>query len=328
MTSLRGVLFREFLRWQIRRLYQGGERFEPRPIHLVRERLDRWGSRLPLPQGTQVERVQIEHIPAEWVTPPRVTEDGVLLYLHGGGYSAGSAASHRGLVAQLAKAAGIRALVPEYRLAPEHPFPAALEDAVTVYKYLLRQGVPPHRIILAGDSAGGGLAVATLVALRDQGIPLPAGAVLLSPWTDLAGTGESLRTRAKQDPWLVPEGVRPVAALYHGDTPPTHPLVSPLYADLHGLPPMLIHVGDSEILLSDATRLAEKARQAGVPVSLHVWPGMFHVFHIFYPFVPEAHKAIREIGEWIRVRLQAARPEDSFRVLQETPEQSLEAVTI
>ncbi len=312
MTSIRGALFREFLRYRTKRLYRG----QVRPVQEVRARLDRWGTRLPLPKGTRVDRVQMEQVPAEWIRPPVVEGPGVLLYLHGGGYSAGSANSHRGLVAQIAAASGIRALLPEYRLAPEHPFPAALEDALAVYRYLLAKGVPPHGIVLAGDSAGGGLAVAVSVALRDRGVPLPAGAVLISPWTDLAGTGESLRTRARQDPWLQPQGMPAVAALYHGETPPTHPLVSPLYADLEGLPPMLIHVGDCEILLSDATRLAEKARQAGVPVSLKVWPGMFHVFHAFYPFVPEARQAIRAIGRWIRVRLQAADPVSSFQWLR------------
>ena len=312
MTSIRGALFREFLRYRTKRLYRG----RARPIAEVRARLDRWGARLPLPQGTRVARVQIEQISAEWILPVERASSGILLYLHGGGYSAGSAHSHRGLVAQIAAAAGVRALLPEYRLAPEHPFPAALEDVLAVYRHLLAKGVPPYGVVLAGDSAGGGLAVAASVALRDRGVPLPAGAVLISPWTDLAGTGESLRTRARQDPWLQPQGMPAVARLYHGETPPTHPLVSPLYAALEGLPPMLIHVGDCEILLSDATRLAEKARQAGVPVSLKVWPGMFHVFHAFYPFVPEARKAIRAIGQWIRVRLQAADPALSFQPLR------------
>jgi acetyl esterase/lipase len=194
----------------------------------------------------------------------------------------------------------MRGLVIDYRLAPENPFPAALEDATAAYRWLLKSGFKPEQIVIAGDSAGGGLSLSTMVSLRDAGDPLPRGAVLLSPWTDLAGTGESIKTHAEIDPWLNADNLIPFAALYFGKEDGRHPLVSPLYADLHGLPPMLIQVGSDEILLDDSTRLASRAQAAGVEVKMEVWDGLWHVWHIFASQLPEGQKAIEDLGRFAR----------------------------
>lgn len=293
--SLRGRVVRL---WFKRRM----SRVDPnRTVAQRRANLDLMGKKMaPVPAGITITPTQINAIHAEWLTPQGVTGQKTLLYLHGGGYTIGSCESHRGMVAYMAQAAGRRALVPEYRLAPEHVFPAGLEDAVSIYRWLLREGVEPEEIVIAGDSAGGGLTLATLLSLREAGDPLPAGAVLISPWTDLAGTGESMQTRAHIDPWFKPEFIVPAGKIYRGEKEATHPLVSPLYADLHGLPPMLVHVGDYEILLDDAVRLVEKMDAAGVSSTLKVWPGMWHVFQAFLRLVPEGHEAMREIGAFVR----------------------------
>jgi acetyl esterase/lipase len=258
---------------------------------------------LQVKDETKREAVSANGVPGEWITNDASTDAVTLYYLHGGGYSIGSVNTHATMVSQIARAAKARALSMDYRLAPEHPFPAALDDALAGYGWLLAQGIDSKRIVIGGDSAGGGLAAATLVALRDAGDPLPGAAVLLSPWTDLAGTGESMQTRAELDP-MIPamEGVSPMALWYTGDRPATDPLISPLYADLHGLPPLLIHVGDHEVLLSDSTRFAEKAEAAGVDVTLKVWDEMIHVFQ-FFPMLPEGQQAIAEIGEWVKSKI-------------------------
>jgi monoterpene epsilon-lactone hydrolase len=206
------------------------------------------------------------------------------------------------MISRLAKAARARVLALDYRLAPEHPFPAAVEDSTAAYRWLLEQGYKPSKIALAGDSAGGGLTIATLVALREAKTPLPAAAVPISPWVDLEGTGESMKTRAAVDPMVQKEGIAGIAAQYLGQTDPKNPLAAPLYADLKGLPPLLIHVGDAETLLSDATRIAEKAKQAGVKVDLKIYPEMIHVWHLFADILPEAQQAIEEIGGFVRLR--------------------------
>jgi acetyl esterase/lipase len=210
----------------------------------------------------------------------------------------GSLKSHRAFVARLAQACKVRALFVAYRLAPEHPFPAALEDAVTAYKWLQENDVAPQHILVAGDSSGGGLTLALAITLRDQDEPLPAALICLSPLTDAAATGETHQSNAKADPWLRPEAIS-ILRHYIARQNPNHPLISPLYADVHGLPPICIHVGQDEILLSDSTRFAERARAAGIDVTLRVWQGMWHVFPGFAPFVPEAGAAINEIGEFV-----------------------------
>jgi acetyl esterase/lipase len=201
----------------------------------------------------------------------------------------------------------MRALVLDYRLAPEHLFPAAVEDATAAYRWLLAQGIQPERIVIAGDSAGGGLTLATALALRDAADPLPAALVCIAPWTDLAATGASLKTRARLDPSLSPNGIAAAGLRYVGpDGDARAPLASPLYANLRGLPPLLIQVGDHEILLDDSKRLAERARAAGVNVTLEIWPEMWHVFQALAGYLPESDRAIAKIGSYMRARLSEA----------------------
>jgi acetyl esterase/lipase len=258
---------------------------------------------LAVQDDTKREKASANGVDGEWITNGDSTDALTIYYLHGGGYSIGSVNTHATMISAIARASKARAFAIDYRLAPEHPFPAALDDALAGYRWLLAQGIDPKSIVIGGDSAGGGLAAALLLAIRDEGEKVPAGAVLLSPWTDLTGSGESQKTRADLDP-MIPafEGVSPMALWYIGDRSGTDPLISPLFADLHGLPPILIHVGDHEVLLSDSTRYAEKAKAAGVDVTLKVWDEMIHVFQ-FFPMLPEGQQAIAEIGEWVRSRV-------------------------
>ena len=257
----------------------------------------------PPPEGTSVTRVAAGGVPAEWVVAPEADEDRVILYLHGGGYSLGSLDSHRRLVAQLSTEAKARMLNVDYRLAPEHPFPAAVDDAVAAYRWLLGQGVRADRVAISGDSAGGGLTLATLLALRDAGDSLPAAAVPLSPWADLEGTGESMRTRAGVDLMIQPDRLKETADLYANGADLRQPQLSPLHGDYTGLPPLLIQVGDAEVLLDDATRVAAIAEAAGVDVTLEVWDEMPHVFQAFVGLLPEADQAVARIGAWLQARL-------------------------
>lgn len=256
----------------------------------------------------KIEQARVSGLNSEWLTPKGAPDDKLLLYLHGGAYVMGNCATHRQLVSYLAKYSGVKALLPEYRLAPEHPFPAAIEDAVGLYRSLLAKGYSAQNIVIAGDSAGGGLTMATLLSLRESGDPLPAAACLLSPWLDLAATGESMTTRAKKDPWFQPEDMPIVAAYYCNDDELKNPLVSPVYANLSGLPPLYIQVGEDEILLSDSTRAAEKVKSAGGDVEIEIWPGMWHVFQAFLHHVPESKKAAKKIGKFVRRILTDGRP--------------------
>ncbi|MDR6123380.1 monoterpene epsilon-lactone hydrolase [Bacillus sp. SLBN-46] len=291
MASQESLLVRQYL--QMSKANQSPEA----NIETARQGLEALSALTPVGQDITVEKVEIEGIAAEWITAPNAVEDRVFLYLHGGAYIMGSCNTHRYLASKLSRSTAARVLVPEYRLAPEHPFPAAIEDAVSVYRWLLNSGVSSKNIVIGGDSAGGGLTLATLLSLKDAGDPLPALAVLLSPWTDMEGTGESMVTRAEVDPWLSPDATRLTPALYIRDLDPRHPLVSPIYADLTGLPSLLVHVGNDEILLSDAARLVDRARAAGVEVSFKVWDDMWHVFQTFA--IPEGQQAIDEIGEFV-----------------------------
>lgn len=257
-------------------------------------------SMFPSAAETRCTPVDAGGVRAEWVAAPGAAEDRVVLYLHGGGYVMGSVNTHRELAARLSRAAGARVLVLDYRLAPEHPFPAAVEDATAAYRWLLSQGIKPNRVVVAGDSAGGGLTLATLLALRDAKDPLPAAGVCISPWTDMEGAGASMTTRAKADPIVQKEMLLNMAKLYLGGKDPKTPLAAPLHADFRGLPPLLVQVGDAETLLDDATRVAERAKAAGVKVDLEVWDEMIHVWHLFAPVLPEGQQAIDKIGKFVR----------------------------
>jgi acetyl esterase/lipase len=258
-----------------------------------------WCPALP---GTIAEPVEIPGLRAEWVTiPDTPDDDAVVLYIHGGGFTAGTVVAYRGLASRYGNAARARVLSFDYRLAPEEPFPAALEDCVRAYLWLtLDHGTPPHRIGLVGDSAGGNLVIATLVQLRDIGEPLPAAAVCVSPVFDLALTGESVTTRASRDPMILPSSLKACSAAYLGETDARTPLASPLYADLHGLPPLLIEMGSEEMLRDDSVRLAAKAKAAGVDVTLEEWAEMVHVWHLFSDRLEDGRKAIAGVGEFLR----------------------------
>lgn len=258
------------------------------------------GHAIPLPEGTQVEQVDANGVPAEWVSAPNADTERVLLYLHGGAYALGSFKSHRDLVARLSAASGIRGFLIDYRLAPEHVFPAAIDDALTAYQWLLAHGTKPEHIVVGGDSAGGGLTLALLQTLREKNVPQPAGAVLFSPWTDLVGTVKSRTTREAADPWISGQAISFVSGMYAGTEDVHNPLISPIYADLHGFPPLFIHVGNDEVLLDDSLHVAEHAKAADVPVELTVWEGMWHVFPAFAPVLPEGQQAIEQMGTFIR----------------------------
>ncbi|MGF6791936.1 alpha/beta hydrolase [Paraburkholderia sp. 35.1] len=223
-----------------------------------------------------------------------------VLYCHGGGYYFCSPRTHRSLTFALATRADARLFSLDYRLAPEHRFPAALDDATAAYRQLLAMGIAPSSIVVAGDSAGGGLALATLVALRDAGAPMPAGGLLFSPWTDLATTGASLRTNDSVDPMFCGASIERAAKIYLGDAPATHPYASPVYADLRGLPPLFLQVGSTEVLLDDARRVADNAHAAGVDCECEVWKNLPHVWPMFAPFMPEANRALDRAAAFVR----------------------------
>jgi len=274
----------------------------PRPAGLGerRQRLDALGEQYPLPTDVRVETADADGVAAEWTAAPGAESERVILYLHGGGYTAGSLKSHRHMLAQAGREAKARTMALEYRLAPEHPFPAAVEDAVAGYRFLLSRGFSPNRIAVAGDSAGGGLTVALLVSLRDAGLPLPACAWCISPWVDLEGTGASMTAKATVDPMVQQGYLIELAEAYLDGVNPRTPLAAPLYADLKGLPPMLIQVGSAETLLDDAVRLAGAAGSADVRVRLEVWPDMIHVWQLFYQQVAAGRRALAEAGAFIR----------------------------
>jgi phosphinothricin tripeptide acetyl hydrolase len=267
-----------------------------------RAQYERAEKAFPTPPEVKVERVSAPVAPAEWLRPPGAAAGRVVLYLHGGGYVIGSPRSHRHLAAAVAVAGQASALLLDYRLAPEHPYPAAVDDATAAYRWLLDQGIAPGHIVIGGDSAGGGLTMATLLALREARLPLPAGGVCISPWVDLTFSGASYRTRAAVDPIVTRPGIDEMARAYLGATAARAPLASPLFADLRGLPPLLIHVGSDEVLLDDAVQLADRAKAAGVDATLEVWDRMVHVWHWFLPMLDEAQSAVDGIGRFIRTR--------------------------
>lgn len=279
-------------------------------VHHFRAKLDtpEW-MRPPIPKWVDVEPVDQEGVRGEWVRPKTLARPAkrTIYYLHGGGYVACSPATHRMFTAALSREAEAEVFALDYRLAPEHRYPAAVEDAVAGYRWLLAQGRRPDEISIGGDSAGGGLTIATLLALRDAGIALPRAAFCLSPWTDLAGAGPSVAANDRRDPMFYGDNIAPMGRVYAGQTPLTDPRVSPVYADLRGLPPLRIDVSDTEVLLDDSTRLAERGRACGVEVELIVWHALPHVWPIFVGFgLPEAKEAITGIAGFIQHRQPAA----------------------
>jgi monoterpene epsilon-lactone hydrolase len=246
------------------------------------------------------ERVSAGGVDGEWIAPASAAKDKAILYFHGGGFRIGSVSSHRDLIARIADASGCRVLAINYRLAPEHRFPAPLEDSLAAYGWMLDQGLKPKALALVGDSAGGNLVLATMLSLRDRGLPLPVAAVLMSPWTDLAATGASYSSRAKADPIHQRSMILALVKNYLGDDgDPRNPLASPLYADLAGLSPLLVQVGNRETVLDDSIMLADKAHAAGIDVELQVWDGMIHVFQMFASELVEGRQAIGSIAEFL-----------------------------
>jgi acetyl esterase/lipase len=256
---------------------------------------------LKLPRGMQLEHLMINDIPAV-IIEPQNSEEGIILYLHGGAYALGSIDTHLEFLSRLALATRLRVTAIDYRLAPEDPFPAALEDSVAAYRWLIQNGFSPTRIVIAGDSAGGGLVVSSLVSLRDLGVSLPACGICLSPWLDLTLSGASMRAKAAHDPLLSPGLLSVYAGYYAGSAKKDHPLISPLFADVKGLPPLLFHSGTDEILLDDSVRFCKKARRARVDVSLQTWEGLFHVFQMV-PFICESGQSLKQVAEYIHGKI-------------------------
>jgi acetyl esterase/lipase len=260
----------------------------------------------PLYQETTFEKVSAGGVPAEWFRREDAANGPTILYLHGGGYGLGSIDTHRDLIARIARTCRASALAVEYRLAPEHRFPAQLEDAVAAYLFLLQQGVDPRRLVVAGDSAGGGLTLALLVKLRDSGYPLPAVAVCLSPWVDLEGLGASVDQNDRYD-YISRRALMQYRKRFVDDENVRNPLAAPLYADLRRLPPMLVQVGSAEALLDDSRRIVERAREANVDVTFRVWEDMIHVWQLFAFMVPQGSAAIDEIGAFVREHVPVVR---------------------
>ena len=273
----------------------------------LRANMDAAMAGYPVPERTAVTAVSAGGTSAEWLVAEGADPARRVLYLHGGGYFYGNLDTHRGLAAAYSHASGCAVLALDYRLAPEHPYPAAVEDALTAYRWMRAHGPQGADIFrttcIVGDSAGGGLTLATLLALRDDDEPLPDAAVTVSAWTDLAGTGASWTTRAAADPRVRRDVIDQMARWYLGEVNPATPLASPWYADLAGLPPLLMQVGDAEVLLDDTRRVADKARKAGVDITEEVWPEMYHVWHQRRAEHPEGQAAIERVGEYLRVHL-------------------------
>jgi len=295
MPSLRGRLSRLMIKhWVAPSLRRAGS------VHQLRSTLDQLTKFQRVPAGTEIRPALVNGTAAEWIRAPRAESDRAILYLHGGALVMGSPFTHRELAARLSDSSGIIVLALDYRLAPEHPFPAAMRDAMSAYAWLLDQGYAAEHLAVGGDSAGGGLALQTLIALKNEGSSLPAAAFFMSPQTDwVRFDGESYSTRGGADFWYNPEMYRRTASYYVGGNDPETALLSPVNGDLFGLPPICVHVGDHDVLLSDAVRFAERARACDVDVELKIWKGMWHVFQASARFVPEARRSIDEIGRFI-----------------------------
>jgi acetyl esterase/lipase len=279
-----------------------GRSSPPKSIEQDRREWEAAARRVVLPKSARFQGVDAAGVRSEWMEMPPISRDRVFLLLHGGGYTSGSPRTHRKLAAYLSRSAYSRVLSPEYRLAPEHPFPAGVKDAIKVYGWLLDQGVLPENILVGGDSAGGGLALSMLLALRDGGVQLPRAAILMSAWTDLTVSNPSVQAHRKIDPSVTRDDLRTAAKLYLDERSPADPIASPLFANLSGLPPMLLQVGGNEILLDDSRLLAERARAVGVDATCKIYDGMWHVHQFAAPEVPEAHAAMNDIAAFIRAQ--------------------------
>ncbi len=303
MTSLKSKLFIFLLRY--RNLFKFQWQRKPEitfdtSIPELRDKTKKAGKLFgKLPKEIEHSAFHIGDMYAEWVMPSNAAKDKAILYFHGGGYVLGSAEGHRTHIAKFVKGSNVPAMSFDYRLAPEHPYPAALEDALTAYRYLLDQGIEPANIVFVGDSAGGGLCLATLLAARENDLPIPAAAAVLSPWTDLKCTGDTLTSLQEVDALTWTESWHVFAKYYVADSNPELPTISPLYGDLTGLPPILIYVGGHEVLLDDSVRFADKARAAGVDITLRIGEGMFHCYPVCAPMFPEATAAMAEICGFI-----------------------------
>lgn len=289
---------KQLLAWTIRTTLRPA--LSPKtPIKLQRFCSDAASAIVLGPRGYKTKKQTIAQVPTVHIQP-KTTQSGLgILYLHGGGYVVGSSKSHTKLAAQIGHSAQAQVWLPEYRLAPEHPSPAAIEDVVAVYKALLAQGQDPKKLVIAGDSAGGGLSLSTAIAIRDAGLPLPAVLVLLSPWVDLSLSGSTMKTHAAQDAMLSEDWLAWCAKNYCGHKSTTDPTCSPLYADLTGLPPILIHVGTEEVLLDDAKRLAKQTEKYGIPTNLKVYDRVGHVFQFHAGILNESNDSIERIGQFI-----------------------------
>ena len=279
---------------------------KPRPVGWAerRERLDEVGSTWPVADDVKCEPVDCDGVPGEWSLAPTSDSSRVLLYFHGGGYCSGSVISHRRLVTEAGRAARMRTLAIDYRRAPEHPFPAAHEDAMTAWRFLRRQGIAADHIAVGGNSAGGNLSLALIHRLRAAGEPLPGCAWLVSPWTDLTMSGATLASKDAVDPLIHKAYLDELAAAYVPDNiDRKNPLISPLFADLSGFPPLLIQVGSAETLLDDAVRLAAAAGAADVPVTLEIWPQMIHAWPVWNARLADGRRALDSAGQFIRARI-------------------------
>jgi monoterpene epsilon-lactone hydrolase len=273
----------------------------PTNLEALRLAVDSDSERFPLDPDINVERVLVPiGVPAEWTWTAAADPARVVLYLHGGGYMFGSILSHRHLAAEIGRAAGSRTLAIDYRLSPENPFPAAVGDALASYRFLLEQGFEPRHIALAGDSAGGGLVVSTLVAIKEAGLPQPACGWLISPWVDMEASGETFVSRADADPMVKREIIVNFAQAYLNGADPRSPFASPIYADLRGIAPLLIHVGASEVLLDDSLKLARTAGAADVSVRLEIWPEMIHIWHVFHRLLGDGRTAVQAGAKFLR----------------------------
>lgn len=301
MPSFRATVIRQISRQYMLRASPD------RDAQKMRESMEFRMGLLPPAHGVVVRQEEIDGVPCELHVPTGCENAPLIFYLHGGGYVMGSPRTHRRLVSFIARKAGMRALLPDYRLAPEHRYPVALQDSLRVYHALLKGGADPRHMAIGGDSAGGNLTVATLLSLRDEGAAIPAACFLLSPWLDLAGEGESHRTRASVDPWFRPDLMPAIVDRFCDEGQRHDPLVSPVLADASGLPATLIQVGDHEILLSDSTRLAENIKGCGGRVELQVWPEMWHVFQFFIGQMPESTRAIDKVGDFLQQEFAADR---------------------